>query len=114
MKLKCLNNVKLLRALTANHILGTLRHILFQLLLALRLNPTLATVKMPPRIILAIPSERMAILNIQKLDTTLLALKIVTRLLMQDLIQAPARLVHGLELDAILVEVNTLCVGICV
>lgn len=114
MKLKCLNNVKLLRALTANHILGTLHHVLFQLLLALRVNPTLATVKMPPRIILVIPSERMAILDIQKLDTTLLALQIVNRLLIQDLIRAPGRLIHGLEPDAILVEVNTLCVGICV
>ena len=79
-KIKRLNDVKLLRALKANRVLGTLRHMPLQLPLVLKANPALSTVKVSPGIILAI--------------------------------RVPCRLVHGLELDAILVDVNTSGVGI--
>lgn len=79
----------------------------------LKVYPTLATVKMAPRIILAIPSQYIAIqgLYIQRPDTPLLTLKIVTLLPMQNLIRAPGRVANSLEPDAILVA-NVPCVGV--
>jgi len=111
-KIKRLNNVKLLRALTTNMGLGTLHHLPLQLLLALKVNPTLSAVNEAPGIILAISSENRVILGIRKLDTALLARKIATLLPMRNIIRFPGRLAHGIELDAVLVDVNTLCVGV--
>jgi len=54
----------------------------------------------------------MLILDIQKLDATLLALKIDTMIPMQDLIRVPGRLVYSFDSEAILVDANTPCVGI--
>jgi len=111
-KIKRLNNMKLLRALRANRVLGTLHHMPLQLPLVLKASPTLSTVKVSPGIILAIPSEHRVILGIRKLDTALLASGVAALLPMRDLIRVPCRLVHGLEIDAILVDVNTSGVGI--
>jgi len=112
-KIKRLNDVKLLRALTTNMGLGALHHLpLRLLLLALKVNPTLSAVKEAPGIILAISSGNRVILGIRKLVTALLARKIATLLTMRNIIRFPGRLAHGLELDAILVDVNTLCVSV--
>ena len=113
MKIKRLNNVKLLRALTTNMELGTLHHHLpLRLLLALKVNPTLSAVKKHLEIILAISFKNRVIFGIGKLDTALLAGKIATLLPMRNLIRVPGRLAHGFELDTVLVDVNTSSVSI--
>ena len=111
MKIKRLNNAKLLRVLKTNKELGTLHHIPLQLPLVLRGNPAFSAVlvQWPPRIILAISFENGVILDIRKLDSALLAPKIATLFPMRNRIRVPGRRAHGLELDAIPVEVNTLC-----
>jgi len=109
MKIKRLNNAKLLRVLTTNKELGTLHHIPLQLPLVLKGNPAFSVVQVPPGIILAISFQNRVILDIRKLDTALLAPKIATLFPMRNRIRVPRRLAHGLELDAILVDVNTLC-----
>ena len=67
MKIESLNNVNLLRALTTNKRLGTLHHLPLQLLLAIKVNPTLSAVKVPPEIILAISSKNRVIFGIRNL-----------------------------------------------
>jgi len=112
MKIKRLNNTKLLRVLTTNTELGTLPHIPFPLPLLLKGNPAFSAVKVPPGIILAIFFENRVILDIRKLDTALLARKIATLFPMRNRLRVPGRLAHGLELDAIPIDVSTLCIGV--